>query len=78
MQLQLVPPHMHQRNAAEQAVRTLKKHVIYNLWTMYHKSPFYLWDRLLPQFTMTINMLRLSWLNPGLSSYEQGDGVQMF
>ena len=39
---------------------------------------FYLWDRLLPQVTMTLNMLRRSQLNPGLSAYEQVDGIQNF
>ena len=28
IQFQLVPPHMHRRNAAERAVRTSKKHFI--------------------------------------------------
>ena len=39
---------------------------------------FYLWDHLLPQVTMTLNMLRLSWLNPELSAYEQVDGIHNF
>ena len=41
-------------------------------------SHFYLWERLLPQVTMTLNMLRRSWLNPGLSAYEQVYGIHDF
>ena len=39
---------------------------------------FYLWDRLLPQVTMTLNMLRRSQLNPELSEYEQVEGIHNF
>ena len=37
--------------------------------------PFYLWYRLLPQVTMTINMLRRTQLTPELSAYEQVYGI---
>ena len=40
--------------------------------------PFYLWDRLLPQVTMTLNMLRQYLLNPRISAYEQVDGIHNF
>ena len=40
--------------------------------------PLYFWDRLLPQVTMTLNMLRISQLEPGISDYEQVDGIQHF
>ena len=68
IQFQLVPPHMHQRNSAERAVRTFKKHFIAALCTVDPLFPFYLCDCLLTQFTMTLNMLRQSLLNPGLSA----------
>ena len=45
---------------------------------MYPHFPLYFWDRLLPQVTMTLNMLRQSQLNPELSAYEQVDGIQNF
>ena len=48
----------------------------YALWNL--ASPFYLWDRLLPQVTMTLNMLWRSWIYPGLSAYEQVDGIHSF
>ena len=77
IQFQLVPPHMHQRNDAERAVRTFKNHFIAFLRTADPLFPFCLWDRLLPQFTMTLNMLLRSRLNPGLSAYDQVDGINM-
>ena len=57
---QLVPPHIHRRNAAERDVNTYKNHFIVALFTVDPLLPFYLWDRLLPQVTMTLNMLRRS------------------
>ena len=58
IQFQLMPPHMHQINAAEGAMRTFKNHFIAALCTVEPILSFYLWDRLLPQDTMTLNMLR--------------------
>ena len=78
IQVQLVPPHMHRINAAERAVRTFKKHFISALCIVDPLFPFYLWDHLLPQVTMTLNMLRQSWLNAGLSAYEQVYGIHNF
>ena len=78
IQLQLVPPHMNWRNAAERAVRTFKNHFIASLCTVDPLFPFYLWDRLLPQVTMTLNMLWRSRLNPGISAYEQVNGIHNF
>ena len=68
IQFQLVPPHMHQRNAAERAVRTFKNHFIAALCKVDPIFSFYLWERLFPQVYMTLNMLRLYRLNPGLSA----------
>ena len=69
---------MYQRNAAGRAVITFKSHFIAALYILDPRFPFYLWYCLLPQFTMTLNMLRQSRLNPGLSAYEQVDGIQIF
>ena len=41
-------------------------------------SPLLLWNRLLPQVTMTLNMLWRSQLTPGISAYEQVDGIHNF
>ena len=78
MQLQCVPPHMHQINSTERSVRTFKKHFIVAILTVEPHSPFYLWDHLLPQVTMTLNMVQKPGLNPALSSYKQVYGVHNF
>ncbi len=70
----MVPPHMHRRNAAERAIRTFKNHFIATLATTNKMFPMHLWDRLLPQATMTLNMLWASQINPKLSAYEQLEG----
>ena len=66
---QLVPPHMHWRNAAKRAMITFKNHFIAALFTVDPLFLFYLWDRLLPQVTMTLKMLRQSQLKLELSAY---------
>ena len=59
-------------------MKTFKNHFISSLYNVDPQFPLYLWDRLLPQVTMALNMLRQSWLNPGLSAYEQVDGIHNF
>ena len=72
---QLVPPGMKRRNAAERAIRTYKNHLIAGICSTSTDFPLHLWDRLIPQSAITLNMLRGSRLNPKLSAYEQVFGV---
>ena len=69
---------MHKRNATERVVRTYKNHFIAALCTLDPLFSLYLWNRLLPQVTMKLNMLWQSWLNPELSAYKQVDGIHNF
>ena len=69
-QHQLVPPGIHRRNAAERAIRTFKNHFIAGLCTTDSQFPLHLWDHLLPQAELTLNLLRGSRLNPKLSAHE--------
>ena len=78
IQFQLVRPHMHWRNATERDVRTFKNRFIDAQLTVEPLFLSYLWDRLLPQVTMTLNMLQRYRINPGLSSYEKVDGIHNF
>ena len=57
---QLVPSHIHWRNAAERDVRTFRNYFIAVLWNVDPLFPFYLWYSLSSQVTMKINMLRKS------------------
>ena len=68
---QLSPPHIHRRNAAERAIRTFKNHFIAGLCSTDKLFPLHLWDKLLEQATITINLLRQSRINPKLSAYAQ-------
>jgi hypothetical protein len=68
---QLVPPHLHQCNAAEWAIRTWKNRFIAGLCTVDPLFTLHLWDSLLPQATVSLNLLRASRLNPKLSAYAQ-------
>jgi hypothetical protein len=71
IQFQLAPPYMHRRNAAERAIQTFKNHFIAGLRSVDPNFPLRLWDRLLPQATITLNMLRQSRINPKVSAHAQ-------
>jgi hypothetical protein len=65
---QLVPPDMHHRNRAERAIRTFKDHFLAILAGVDAAFPPYLWDLLLPQAELTLNLLRQATLNPRISA----------
>lgn len=57
---QLVSPHMHRQNAAERAIRAWKNHLVVGLCSTETHFPMHLWDHLLQQATITLNLLRPS------------------
>jgi hypothetical protein len=65
---QLVPPHCHRRNATERAIRTFKEHFVAGLSSVDPAFPLHLWDRLVPQAEITLNLLQTSRLHPQLSA----------
>jgi hypothetical protein len=71
IQFQLAPTHMHRRNAAERAIQTFKNHFIAGLCSVDPNFLLRLWDRLLPQATITLNLLRQSRINPMVSAHAQ-------
>jgi hypothetical protein len=68
VEYQLVPPHCHRRNATERDIRTFKEHFVAGLASVDPDFPLHLWDRLLPQAEMTLNLLRTSRQHPQLSA----------
>jgi hypothetical protein len=72
---QLVPPRCHRRNTAERAIRTFKEHFVAGLSSMDPYFPMNLWDRLVPQAEMTLNLLRTSRLHPHLSAAAHFHGL---
>jgi hypothetical protein len=71
---QLVPPHLHRRNAAERAIRTFKNHLLACLPICDSNFPVSEWDRILFQVKLTLNLLRSSRVNPKLSAYAYLNG----
>jgi hypothetical protein len=57
---QLVPPHCHRRNAAERAIHTFKEHFLAGLASVDPYLSLHLWNRILPQAEITLNLLRTS------------------
>ena len=60
---------MHQSNAAEQAICTFKSHFIAILAGVAPYFPRNLWDLLLPQIELTLNLIRQSTLDPSRSAW---------
>ena len=62
---QLVPSRLLRRKAAKHAIRTFKNHFIAGLCSVDKNFPLHLWDKVLPQAELTLNLLRSSSrLNP--------------
>ena len=55
--IQLVPPDNHRRNLAERAIQTFKCHFKAILARVDESFPMRLWDKLLPQTILTLNLL---------------------
>jgi hypothetical protein len=72
---QLVPPGCHRRNAAERAIQTFKDHLIAGLCSVDKGFPMHLWDKLLVQSEITLNLLRGSRTQPHLSAYAALNGL---
>jgi hypothetical protein len=68
--LQLVKPHNHRVNAAEQANQIFQDAFITALATTNSESPLKLWDRLTPQVLNCLNMMRASRINPTKLAYK--------
>ena len=75
---QLAPPNMHRRNAAKCAIRTFKNHFITILCGTDPKFPIQIWDCLLDQAQITLNLLYASHINPRLSAHTQLHGALDF
>ena len=74
LQMELVPPGCHRRNAAEVAIRNFKAHFLSILAGTAEDFPISLWDRLLPQAEITVNLIRQSNATPNVSAYAHLSG----
>jgi hypothetical protein len=78
IQYQLAPPGQHRTNAAERAIRTFKNHFIAGLCSANERFPLHLWDRLIEQAVITLNLMRGSRINPVHSAWSQLFGPYNF
>ena len=67
--VELVPPGCHRRNAAEVAIHNFKVHFLSVLAGVSDSFPANLWDCVLPQTEVTLNLLRQSNATPTMSAY---------
>jgi hypothetical protein len=65
---QLVPPDMHRQNWAERAICTFNDHFLAIVAGVNFAFPPYLWDLLLPQAELTLNLLHQATLNPRITT----------
>jgi len=73
--MELVPSGCHQRNAAEVAIRNFKAHFLSVLAGVAGNfSPSLVWDRLLPQTEITINLIQQSNATPNVLAYAHLSG----
>ena len=55
---QLVPPNMHLRNISKRTIHTFKAHFLEILAGFDSAFPCYLWDTIIAQTELTLNLLR--------------------
>jgi hypothetical protein len=72
--LQLVEPHNHRVNAAEQAIQTFKDAFIAALAMTDTDFPLQLWDKLAPQVQDMLNLMHASRTDPTILTYEAING----
>ena len=72
--IQLVPPDVHRRNIAERAIRTFKAHFLSILAGVSDAFTNFLWDCLLPQTELNLNLLHQSNIAPSISAWEHYNG----
>ena len=72
--LELVPPGCHRQNPVEVGIRNIKTHFLSVLEGVADRFPPSLWDCLLPQTKITLNLLRQSNAMPKVSAYADLNG----
>ena len=76
--LQHVPANNHRGNMAERAIRTVKNHIIAMLCVADPNFPIYLFDKLIEQAELTLNLLRGSSFSPHVSTWQALNGTYTF
>ncbi len=74
MNVEVVPPGCHRQNAAEVAICNFKSHFLSVLAGVVDDFSQHLWDWLLPQTEITLNLIRQSNATPTVSAYAHLNG----
>jgi hypothetical protein len=74
VQYQLIPPNVHCCNAAKRAIQTFKPHFLAITAGLPPVFTCYLWDLLLPQTKVTLNLLCQSSITPSMSAWAHFHG----
>jgi hypothetical protein len=74
LDMELVPPGCHRRNAAKVAIRNFEAHFLSVLAKVADNFSPNLWDWLLPQTEIKINLIRQSNATPNVSAYAHLSG----
>ncbi len=72
--IQLVPPDNYRQNFAERAIQTFKRHFKLVLSGVDDSFSMHLWNKLLPQTILTLNLLQQSNAAPTVSAYQYVHG----
>ena len=72
---QLVPAGNHRRNAAEGVIQNFKHHFVAGILGTDPNFPLHLWDKLLPQCEITLNILHASCTKPQISTSDSVNGT---
>ena len=75
MKAERIPKDAHWRNAAEKAIQIAKCHLKAILGGCDASFPMHLWDRLLPQAEIQINLLQTANANPNVSAHQYLHGT---
>jgi hypothetical protein len=67
---QLIPPDIHRRNLCRTCHSNLQSSLPLHSHRHHQSFPNYLWDKLMPQTELTINLLRQSLIAPAMSAWE--------
>ena len=74
MEMELVPPGFHRSNAAEVAIRNFNPHFLSVIAGTDDDFPPSLWDWLLPQIEITVNLMRQYNTSHNVSAYDHLSG----
>lgn len=70
LKLGMVPPGFHMRNVTEVSIKSFKVHFISIMTGLPVSFPMHLWDKLLPQAKLMLNIIRPLHAMPKISSHK--------